>query len=371
MPKPDPRQHLFDVLEGAVHRGAVPGCVALVQKRGAIAYHEAHGVVATHPAAPEASYVERDTRYDLASLTKIVATTTLFAQTVACGKVALDAVVPEPWRGACPGATAADLLEHAGGLTAHVEYFGHVDPHDAEAVLAAVAATRPACLPKTRTIYSDLGFMLLGAWLERIHDAPLDDVFTTWIAGPLGLTSGDQLGYRRLPRKSLGRHSKLAPTEIYDATLWPHGEPSYFRVRQGLAHGEVHDDNAFVMGGVAGHAGLFGHAMPLLQWARGWLDASLPGMTPDVRDRFWTASTVPESTRRLGFDGVAGNDTGSTAGALGPDVVGHLGYTGTSLWISPKRDEVYILLSNRVHPTRDNDAILELRREFHSAAAEL
>ena len=169
---------------------------------------------------------------------------------------------------------------------------------------------------------------------------------------------------------------RIAPTEVYDAALHPGGVPSHVKARDALpvAHGQVHDDNAWVMGGVAGHAGLFGDAWAVHEIARAWLQASLPGIGAALRDRFWRPSTVAGSTRRLGFDGPAPDGSGATGTALEPSAVGHTGYTGTSLWIDADAKggaRIFVLLSNRVHPTRDNEAIKALRPRFHAAAMRL
>jgi CubicO group peptidase (beta-lactamase class C family) len=378
----DPRQSLFELLEAAVHDGVFPGCVALVSRGDAVLYHEGHGTLGTHPDFVDRfEPVARDTAYDLASLTKIFATTTLVALAVARGRLELDAPVPEPWARACPGATLVDLLEHAAGLVAHREYFRDVAPFDADAVLEAVCATLPAGPPRGSAVYSDLGFIILGAWLERVYDAPLDHAFIAEVAYRLWLDEGDPpaLAYRRLEAdlalpKALER--RIAPTEVYDAALHEHGVPSHFAVRAHVrvAHGAVHDDNAYVMGGVAGHAGLFGTAQGVHDLARAWVHDRLPVRLGELRDRFWRRSAVEGSTRRLGWDGAAPDGTGATGTAFGPTAIGHTGFTGTSLWIDPAAHGgplVALLLSNRVHPSRTNDAIKRLRQRFHAAAAKL
>jgi CubicO group peptidase (beta-lactamase class C family) len=378
----DARQVLFDLLEAAVEEAVFPGCVALVSRGDAVVYHEGHGTLGSHPAFVDRfEPVARDTAYDLASLTKVLATTTLTAIAVTTGKLELDAPVPEPWSRACPGATLVDLLEHAAGLVAHREYFTEVAPFDADAVLARVCDTAPASAPRERAVYSDLGFMILGAWLERIWDAPLDLAFIAKLTYPLWLDQGDPpaLAYRRLEGDALlpsALERRIAPTEVYDASLHPSGVPSHFAVRAhaGVAHGSVHDDNAYVMGGVAGHAGLFGTAAGVHELARAWLHARLPHDAGSLRDRFWQPSTVPGSTRRLGWDGAAKGGSGATGDVFGRDAVGHTGFTGTSLWIDPSAPGgplVCILLANRVHPTRTNDAIKALRQRFHAAAVRL
>ncbi len=375
-------QAVFDVLEGGVADGVTPGLVALVWHRGSTLYHEAHGVLATHASSPVMGRpVERDTLYDLASLTKVLATTTLAAQLVAQGRWALEASVPEPWGQACPGATLADLLEHCSGLAAHREYFARVEPFDADKVLHHVAHTPREYPRRERAVYSDLGFMILGAWLERELEAPLEQVFADRVAYRLGLDTGalPGLGYRRVfSRAALAwaLEKKIAPTEVYDPALHPDGLPSYFGVRRedGVAHGVVHDDNAFVMGGVAGHAGLFGTAEAVAEVAQAWAEDRVPDVPTAVRDRFWRPSDVPGSTRRLGFDGTPGDGSGTTGTAMSEHAVGHTGFTGTTVWIDPAAlggPRVAVLLTNRVHLGRDNVRIRGLRRAFHEAAVRL
>lgn len=370
------------MLEDAVERGVFPGCVAIVARAGAVLYHEAHGTLASHACVPfDDHVVARSTIYDIASLTKILCTTTLAALGVSEGWLDLHAKVPSPWATSCPGATMADLLAHCSGLPAHREYFLEVEPMDAKGVLERVAATSPEYPLRERAVYSDLGFMILGAWIERAADRPLDELFEDRIAGALGLDDPvlPQLGFRRIvPGAMLAERAAccIAPTEVYDAKLHLDGVPSHFEIRKQVpfAHGQVHDDNAYVMGGVAGHAGLFGSAWGVLEVGRAWLENIVPELDPAVRDLFWRASDVPGSTRRLGFDGPEPDGGGSAGRALSPAAVGHTGFTGTSLWIDPHPAEgarIFVLLSNAVHPTRNPEVIKGFRPRFHEAAARL
>ena len=353
--------HLLDL---GIADGVFPGAVARLWSADAVDHTHAAGVLATHVDAPlRGRATAVDTIYDLASLTKVLCTALLTATAVGEGRLRLDDPVPREWSAGCPGAVLADLLEHASGLAAHREYFTEVAPFDADAVLARVVATETAYPLRSRAVYSDLGFIILGAWLERVLDRSLDDAFAHRIAIPLGVH--DRLFFKPRDR------DRIAPTEVYDRALHPDGVPSYVPVREHTrcAHGEVHDDNCWVMGGVAGHAGLFGDAESVLTVARAWLDASLPGLSPAVRDRFFRSSTVPDSTRRLGWDGPAPDGSGACGHALGPDAVGHTGFTGTSVWIDADRRRIYVLLTNRVHPVRTNDAIKRFRPRFHALAA--
>lgn len=382
MTEPDPWQGTFDAIEDGVARGVFPGAVALVWHAGATVYHEAHGAMASHVAASVKDRpVQRDTAYDLASLTKVLCTTTLVAQLVSQGRLRLDDRVPEPWSQACPDATLADLLEHCSGLAAHREYFLTVEPFDAPRVLHHVAHTPREHVRRERAVYSDLGFMILGAWIERVLEQPLDEAFADRVAYRLGLDAGPVpwLGFRRLhSRAAVGwaLEQRIAPTEVYDPALHPDGRPSYLALRQPdrLAHGTVHDDNAFVMGGVAGHAGLFGTAEGVAELARAWVEDRVPDVRTAVRDRFWQRSDVPGSTRRLGFDGTPDDGSGTTGTAMSAATIGHTGFTGTTVWIDPAAEggpRIAVLLSNRVHLGRDDLRIREVRRAFHAAAARL
>lgn len=367
---------LDELLRAAVDDGVFPGCVALVWRDGAQRYLGAHGRLASHPWAAElATPVGCETIYDLASLTKVLSTTTLIARAIAQGRLTLDDRLPDSLALADDQPTLRDLLEHAAGLEAHREFFHEpwsLGVGQREALIEAVRAVPRACPPRTRAIYSDLGFLLLGAWLEQLEGARLDELFREQVAKPLGVA--DQIGFCPLDRPPLFERSRVAPTEVYEG-LPEHWHPLRAVLGQRFAHGIVHDDNCVIASGVAGHAGLFGTVSGVLAIARAWLERTVPGVPEAARDRVWelfsTPSSVPESTRRLGFDGPSPDGSGSTGTALSGAAIGHLGFTGTSVWIDPERAVIYVLLSNRVHPSRHDQRIRELRRRFHAAASRL
>jgi CubicO group peptidase (beta-lactamase class C family) len=371
-------QKLDALLREAIAAEVAPGCVALVWRDGELRYAGAHGWLERHGLAPEQRQpVSLDTRYDLASLTKVLVTTTLLAQAVGLGQLALDDRVPVSLALGEYRPTLRDLLEHASGLVAHREFFhepwslGVGARHELITVVRGVLLAEP---PRTQAIYSDLGFLLLGAWLEQLGGARLDELFLARIARPLGLEHELSFpGLEPLPA------DRVAATEVYDAELHDGARLHWFAIReqagQAAARGLVHDDNCLVMGGVAGHAGLFGTATGVLSMARAWLEHRLPLLDENTSARvvaeFTTQSSVPGSTRRLGFDGPSPDGSGATGHALSGLAYGHLGFTGTSLWIDPPTRAIYVLLSNRVHPTRKDDRIRILRREFHTLAARL
>jgi CubicO group peptidase (beta-lactamase class C family) len=404
----DPRQALFERLERAVARGdegehapapVTPSAVALVWSGGATLYHEGHGLLATHGASALATQpVHRDTRFDLASLTKPLVVGTLAAIAHASGLIDVDAPIGPPWDGACPGATWAELLRHEAGLIAHAELFaafGERPPFASAPVIARALSLAPAGPRGHATIYSDLGFMVLGAALEQHFGRELDDLVADRLVGRCGLHTREpvaMLGYRAhrgghrgrpsdpRPLAPTGREARwLAPTEVYDPPPWPAAAtPRYAELRrdEGMAHGTVHDDNAWAMGGVAGHAGLFGTAYAVLEVARGWLEGTLPGIDRATRDRF--LATRPGTTRRLGWDGPSPDGTGSTGTTMSEAAFGHLGFTGTSVWVDPHppgraaAPRIVVLLTARVHPRRGDDGpIRALRRDVHQLAAAL
>lgn len=365
---------LDETLCAAVDDGIFPGCVALVWRAGAQRYLGAHGRLASHPsAATLATRVEPETVYDLASLTKVLSTTTLIARAIGRGQLQLDDRVPESLALADERPCLRDLLEHAAGLEAHREFFHEpwsLRAGQRDALIQAVREVPLACPPRSRSIYTDLGFLLLGAWLEQLEGARLDELFREHIAEPLGVA--DQIGFCALDRPPAFALERVAPTEVYE------GAPEHWHsirasLGQRFAHGIVHDDNCVIMNGVAGHAGLFGSVLGVLAIARAWLERRLPGVPDSAQEHLWRLfswpSTVPESTRRLGFDGPSPDGSGSTGTALSQAAIGHLGFTGTSVWIDPDRAAIYVLLSNRVHPHRHDQRIRALRQRFHALAA--
>jgi CubicO group peptidase (beta-lactamase class C family) len=299
--------------------------------------------------ASDAAPVSDDTIFDLASLTKVIATATLVMRAVEEGALSLDDRVADrlpSWRGADRAdVTIADLLEHASGLTAYLPFFR--DHHGRADFERAIGTLPLEYAPRTQSIYSDLGFMLLAFMLEDVGGKPFasmfDDVFR--------LKAEETLRFNP-PREWRAR---CAPTEL---DLW----------RGRLLQGEVHDENTWALGGAAGHAGLFGTAADVGVFARAVL-AGLRGAStiarPETLARFAQKSTVPASSRALGWDTML--PTSSCGARFSSAAVGHTGFTGTSLWIDPAQDLYIVLLTNRVHPTRDNNAIQPVRRAVHDA----
>lgn len=316
---------------------------------------------------PEPAPATIDTIYDLASLTKAVVTSLLVIHGVQNGVLHLDRPLGDLLEMLAdrPEITLRRVLAHAGGFPAHRKFYESdmAAPERRQATVALAAAEPLAYEPGSRSIYSDLGFILLGALVEQAMGGRLDVLAERLLFRPLGLSS---LGFVDLlasaPVAQFRGHD-VAPTERCP-------------MRGRLVLGEVHDLNAFAMGGIAGHAGLFGGARELLHLAfalcaafhgRG-VGGAAPFVRPEVLREFWQPAGIPGSTWRLGWDGP------SVAGSLAGDLisrraVGHLSFTGCSLWIDPEQETCVVVLTNRIHPeVRDDPRFRALRPALHDAA---
>ncbi|HLA79899.1 MAG TPA: glycoside hydrolase family 3 N-terminal domain-containing protein [Vicinamibacteria bacterium] len=337
------------VVEKAVAGKAFPGAVLAVGKDSALVHLKAFGRESYQSAAP---LVTTDTLYDLASLTKVVVTTTLAMVLVDEGKLDLDqpvaAFLPGFRGGAKDRVTVTQLLTHSGGLKWWAPL--HEELKGKDAYLERIAAMDLDYEPGTKSVYSDLGVILLGEVLERVAGESLEAFAKRRLFAPLGMKD---TGYRP-PAALLPR---IAPTEQDDK--W----------RKRLLRGEVHDENAFALGGVAPHAGLFGSAPDLARFAQMLLNGGVYDhqrlVSRATVERFTRRAGVPGSSRALGWDTPS---EGSSAGSLlSARSFGHTGFTGTSMWMDPERRLFVILLSNRVHPTRENNAIRDARRAVADA----
>ena len=325
------------ILEDAIAARVFPGAVVEVGRAaGAIGTI----TVGAQAYAYDSPAADARTIYDLASLTKVLAAAPLTAHALTEGRIRLNDRVRR-WIASWTGedrqiVTIRDLLEHASGLPAHRPYYQTRSGRAAFEL--AICEEALAYLPRTAALYSDPGFMLLGFALENAGNAPLDRQFDRWRDRELGADA--ELRYRP-PHEWFAR---IAPTEDLES-----GEER---------RGTVHDENAAALGGVAAHAGLFGTAAAVGASARWWLRST--HLAP-----FGEKSSVPGSSRALAWDTML--PTSSCGTRLSPTAIGHTGFTGTSLWIDPERDLYVVLLSNRVHPTRQGDGIQAVRRAVHDA----
>jgi len=372
MTQPESHTDLVRLMDAGIAGGVFPGGALLVRVRGQTVHLSFHG---RRSLQPPGGPVDAGTCFDLASLTKVLATTPLVLLSIQRGRLALD----EPVRRALEGYAGQDretitvrmLLDHSSGLAAWRPYYKEVRSAGGgawlatvkgqEAVRRMVAAEAPEVQPGSRALYSDLGFILLDWILERINGQPIDVLFSKWLARPLKLGS---LFFVDL--KSPAKAARARRERTFAAT-----ERCPWRGRTLI--GEVHDDNTYTMGGVSGQAGLFGTIQDVAALAEAWLGSCLHRggfFEPGLVRQFWQRSDVPGSTRALGFD-TPSPHASQAGGGFGPRTVGHLGFTGTSLWIDPDRELIVVLLTNRVHPTRENEAIKQFRPALHERVAEL
>lgn len=328
---------VVSVLDAAIASRVFPGAVVEVGRASGAVATVTRG---THTYAAGSRAAAGDTIYDLASLTKVLATAALMAGEVSSGRMRINDRVRH-WIPSWTGderqpVTLQDLLEHSSGLPANRPYW---ERRGGRASFEVAICEEPlAYLPRTQSIYSDPGFMLLGFAMEHATGAPLDRLFNDW--RDAGLGEGVELRFGVEPAWL----ERTAPTE--DTT---HGEER---------RGEVHDDNCAALGGVAAHAGLFGTAAAVGACARWWLRS--PSLS-----LFSRKTQLPGSSRALGWDTML--PTSSCGTRLSPRAIGHTGFTGTSLWIDPAQDLYVVFLSNRVHPSRTGDGIQDARRALHDA----
>lgn len=348
-------------VRNAIADGITPGAVVAIGRREGTVRVRGFGALDWAPGAPPA---EPTSVYDLASLTKIVGTTTAVMLLVDRGEMVLDAPLSRylprwPKGGWRDSVTIRRLLRHEAGLAPFVRFW-HPDAgalRGADAVLDAIVALDPAYSPGERMVYSDLGFILLGATVEAVTGTPLNAFLDREVWTPLGMEDtrfnprpdlmgapGDTVPLRR-----------IAPTEV--DTVYRHTH----------VHGVVHDENAHAIGGVAGHAGLFSTAEDLSRFA-GMMLAG--GQGPQVRvlrpgtvSEFTTG--IPGSDRALGWQKPTTRNIGAP---FTESAFGHTGFTGTSLWMDPELDLYVVILTNRVNPTRAQGGISELRRAVHALA---
>jgi CubicO group peptidase (beta-lactamase class C family) len=293
----------------------------------------------------DATPVSVDTRYDLASLTKVCATTPAVLRLVAAGKLSLDDPV-QKWLPEFVGVgkdrvTLRHLLAHTAGLPAYERYYRTLRGRDA--IVAAAAREGLMTEPGERVVYSDLGLILTMAIVERCSGASFADFVSSAVWKPLQMTTACFAPTDKGPVAA-------APTEIEDE-------------RGGLVRGFVHDENAFAMGGVSGHAGMFATASDVLRIGLLFLGRGRELLPPTLVDAALEPQTAVGSTRAVGLDLLQPGGFGGALVARG--AFGHTGFTGTSLLCDPLRDLCVVLLTNRVHPTRVNGRIAGLRQRLH------
>lgn len=356
----DPRgeaqlQPAIEVVEQAIGDKAFPGATLAVGYQGKVSLH-AFGKLSYDTKSPQANL---RTMYDVASLTKVIVTTTLvekLAEGDFKSPLLLDAPIerylpewaagPQPeWR---HKVTVRHLMTHTSGLPAFKEYWRN--SKGKEDTLRMIFAEPLESEPGAKMVYSDLGIILMAEVIERLTGQKLDELANEYIFAPLKM------------RDTMYRPPKK---------LWPHVAPTEFdaQFRKRLIQGEVHDENAFAIGGVSGHAGVFSTAPDLAAFCQMLLNGGVYGDERILRRatiaQFIAPQPISGNTRTLGW--VVPTENSSSGHYFSPHSFGHTGFTGTSIWIDPDRQLFVVLLTNRVNPTRENHKIAEVRPALHDA----
>ena len=341
----------FRVLEDAITARAFPAASIAVTHQGRLVALRAFGRFTYEADSPQPT---PETLFDLASLTKVVATTAMAMLLYQRGLVDLEMPVTSivgEFSGEDPRrdeVTLRMLLAHSSGLPAYEKLFLHARTRDE--LLAAAFTVPLAHDPGEHAEYSDIGFITLGVAIERLADETLDRFCQREVFGPLGMN-----GTTFNPASDL--HSSIPPT----------ADERTFRKR--IIQGEVQDENASVLGGVAPHAGLFAIASDLAIYAHTLLRGGTPILRPETLSVFTKRVTAPEgSSRALGWD--TPSSPSQSGKYFSSNSYGHLGYTGTSLWINPDRELSITLLTNRTWPDCKNKAIQKVRPQFHDKILE-
>jgi serine-type D-Ala-D-Ala carboxypeptidase len=342
----------YSILERAIAQQAFPGAVFGVLAKDHVLALDGVGSFTYYPPT---QHVTASTVYDLASITKVIATTSMAMLLYQNGALSLDQplvqILPAFAQGEESGSaryqvTLRMLLTHASGLPGYARLF--VEAKDREQLLEACLNLPLESAPGTRAEYSDPGFILLGEALGVIAGEALEGFCSREVFSPLSMTS-----------------TCFRPPAEWRLAIPPTEEDSTFRHR--IIQGEVQDENCFVLGGISGHAGLFSNAHDPLLYAQAVLEKRL--FTAETMQLFTTRSNLPPgSSRALGWD--TPSPPSSSGRFFSRHSAGHLGYAGTSLWIDLERQLAIVLLTNRTWPQRQNQAIREVRPAFHDAVME-
>jgi CubicO group peptidase (beta-lactamase class C family) len=396
----------FTILQEAIQQRSFPAASIAITNRGSLValkafgtltYDEDFDVESTTPksAAPFLASSARSgkgsanpsTLFDLASLTKVVATTPtamlLYERGLLDLETPVSAILPEFTTDTAKDprryeVTLRMLLAHSSGLPAHENFF--LKAHSRNELLKGALTTPLIADPATRAQYSDIGFIILGVALERLADESLDRFCQREIFSPLAMTNttfnppqeirakipptADERPWDKQATCGSDTPVRQLPEAQPQSSGSQRAAPSTFRQR--IIQGEVQDENASIMGGVAAHAGLFSTAEDLAKFAHAMLNGGTPIFRPETVSLFTSRQATPARTNRaLGWD--TPSNPSQSGKYFSPQSFGHLGYTGTSLWIDPARQLSITLLTNRTWPDCSNQAIKTIRPKFHDA----
>ncbi len=344
------------ILDSAIENKIFPGAQIFISKQGAVVASKGFGHQTYDNNSPP---ITDESIYDVASLTKVLTTTPIVMKLISQKKMGLEQTVAQfydfPINPQFNKVTISHLLTHSSGLIPFIEFFKQNPLPTKDEIINQILQSELNFEPSTDYAYSDLGMILLYDIIEKISNRKFDLLAKSWIYNPLSMT---QTQFN--PRNT----DHIVPTE-YDGF-----------VRNSLVKGTVHDENAFIMGGVSGHAGLFSTAKDIGNYSQLFLNGGIWKGTRYFRhelvDKFTKRFHLPENSERtLGWDTPSQNGKSSAGDYFSKSSFGHLGFTGTSLWIDPENEISVVLLTNRVHPSRERGGIYGIRREFHNSVMKI
>jgi CubicO group peptidase (beta-lactamase class C family) len=367
------KKKIEELLNSAIAEGIFPGASYTVWR----GKHAERGSVGRRTYCPESPKMKMDDVFDLASVSKVVSTTTLMMQAVHQGKISLDQRVCEVVTGFEENGkgeiTFRNLMVHNSGLIAFRPF--QQSCQNANQVLSKIVQEKLIYPTGSKMVYSDLNMILVAKSLELIFGKSLSELFRERVAQPLGLKKTGYFDAKGSTTLTPLTHEDCVPTEriedwrikLRQDRLGIHGSALRYGPMPDYIQGEVHDPAATAMEGVAGHAGLFSTVADLEKFMRAF-SSKESKLVPFEVMKSWTHKQSDLSSRALGWD--TKSPSGSSAGSkFGPVSFGHTGYTGTSIWRDPESDLNAILLTNRVHPTSQNTKIIGFRAIFHDLVA--
>lgn len=347
------KERAFALLRRGIDEGLMPGAAACIGCRGQMLAAESLGMAALHPEPVPAT---RQTRYDMASLTKVMATTMVALRFIDDGRITLHDPISR-WFDAPPDkrdVTVLQLMTHTAGFPPHIPLWTRLT--DQADTLPLLLDTPPAYPAGTRVAYSCMGYILLGFLLERVGGAPLDQLARTWVFDPLGMRDTGFIHNAAVTEREVG-------SAAYASTEWDDDSGTWL-------NGIVHDENARFLGGVSGNAGLFSTLADCGRFAsmlacRGVCDGARFLSEPLFRLASKNHTPGLEESRGLGL-GLFDGRILSCGELFSPGSYGHSGYTGTTIWVDADSGLHVTLLTNSVHFGRERDEFFRLRRRFHN-----
>ena len=349
--------HPLEIIKKAIEDKVFPGAQIFISKGENILFNDGIGYFTYG----KSTKVDSKSIYDVASLTKVLSTTPVVMKLLQKKHIGLNYPLydfyPEFKEGLKKNVTIRHLLTHTSGVKAFKEYYKLDNNSSKNSIIKDIVNDSLIYEPDTKVIYSDLGMILILDIIEKITNNTLDKLSSKYFYRPLEM-----------------KNTFFNPDSSKIKYIVPTEDDTFFRLK--LLKGEVHDENAFLLGGVSSHAGLFSNAYDIGIFSKMLLNSGVHLGTrylkKNIVNKFTKRFNIPiDSDRTIGWDTPSQNGDSSAGDYFSDKAFGHLGYTGTSLWIDPEQEIIVVLLTNRVHPTRHKKGIYQVRRDFHNALLEI